>query len=148
MAITSAISDLFKSFYELLASVFGTAYAIVHSVFAAVFGFITGIFKLAGDVLGGFVDITTGVGKFIVGMYHWLMANDIGTIERLANIVSHKATSLSSSLEQLAPLSTSDTPPKVDSWRTRRPTKGASYYIMITIHDDEDKRIRRKGVGR
>lgn len=70
MAITSAISDLFKSFYELLASVFGTAYSIVYSAFAAVFSFINGIFTLAGDILGGFIDITTGVGKFVVGTYH------------------------------------------------------------------------------
>ena len=53
MAITTAISDLFKSFYELISSIFGAAYAIVNSVVGAVVGFVTGIFKLAGDVLGG-----------------------------------------------------------------------------------------------
>ncbi|GJN71882.1 hypothetical protein VFPFJ_02607 [Purpureocillium lilacinum] len=67
MAITTAISDLFKSFYELISSIFGAAYAIVNSVVGAVVGFVTGIFKLAGDVLGGAIDIAGGVGKFIAG---------------------------------------------------------------------------------
>ncbi|KAJ6439738.1 AP-2 adaptor complex subunit alpha [Purpureocillium lavendulum] len=67
MAITTAIADLFNSFYELLASIFGAAYAIVHSVVTAVVGFITGIFRLAGDVLGGAIDIAGGVGKFVAG---------------------------------------------------------------------------------
>jgi hypothetical protein len=69
MAITTAIADLFKSFYELIASFFGTAYALIHSLLNAIFGFISGLFTLAGDILGGFVDITTGVGKFVVGMF-------------------------------------------------------------------------------
>ncbi|UNI22766.1 hypothetical protein JDV02_008626 [Purpureocillium takamizusanense] len=67
MAITTAVSDLFNSFYELLSSVFGAAYAIVNSVVGAVVGFVTGIFKLVGDVLGGAVDIAGGVGKFLAG---------------------------------------------------------------------------------
>lgn len=67
MSIAAAISDLFHSFYELIASFFGTAYALVHSLLTAIFGFISGLFTLAGDILGGFVDITTGVGKFVVG---------------------------------------------------------------------------------
>ena len=67
MAITTAISDLFKSFYELISSIFGAAYAIVNSVVGAVVCFVTGIFKLAGDVLGGAIDIAGGVGKFIAG---------------------------------------------------------------------------------
>jgi len=68
MAITSAVSDFFASIYKLVSSVFGAADSVVHSVFLAAYNFVTGIFSLVGDVLGGFVDISTGVGKFIVGM--------------------------------------------------------------------------------
>jgi phage-related protein len=65
MAITSAISDLFKSFYELFASVLNAAYTVIHSIFLAVYNFVTGIFTLAGDLLGGLVDVTGSVGKFV-----------------------------------------------------------------------------------
>lgn len=67
MAITTAISDLFRSLYELLSSVLGTAYAIVHSIFAAAFNFVNGILSLAGDIIGGFINVTEGVAKFIAG---------------------------------------------------------------------------------
>ncbi|KAI9900483.1 hypothetical protein N3K66_004745 [Trichothecium roseum] len=67
MAITTAISDLFNSLYELLSSVLGTAYAIVHSIFTAAFNFVNGILSLAGDIIGGFINVTEGVAKFIAG---------------------------------------------------------------------------------
>ncbi|KAI6784571.1 uncharacterized protein J7T54_006616 [Emericellopsis cladophorae] len=67
MAITTAVSDFFASIYELVSSVFCAAYSVVHSVFLAAYNFVVGILSLVGDVLGGFVDISTGVGKFIVG---------------------------------------------------------------------------------
>ncbi|VUC28601.1 unnamed protein product [Clonostachys rosea] len=69
MAITTAISDLFKSFYELIASVFNAAYAVVHSTVQAVLGFITGLITLLGDITGGVIDLTSGVGKFILGNF-------------------------------------------------------------------------------
>lgn len=69
MAITTAISDLFKSFYELIASVLSAAYAVVHSTVDAVLGFITGLVTLLGDITGGVIDVTSGVGKFILGMW-------------------------------------------------------------------------------
>ncbi|KAF7561639.1 hypothetical protein G7046_g2507 [Stylonectria norvegica] len=65
MAITSAIADLFNSFYELLASILGTAYAIVHSIVAAITGLVTGFFNLIANVLSGLVEVTGGVGKFV-----------------------------------------------------------------------------------
>jgi hypothetical protein len=65
MAITSAIGDLFKSFYELFASILNAAYTVIHSVFLAVYNFIAGIFTLAGNLLGGLVDVTGSVGKFV-----------------------------------------------------------------------------------
>jgi phage-related protein len=69
MAITTAISDLFKSFYELIASVLSAAYAVVHSTVDAVLSFITGLVTLLGDITGGVIDVTSGVGKFILGMW-------------------------------------------------------------------------------
>lgn len=65
MAITTAITDLFASFYELLASVLGTMYTLVHTVVMACVNFVTGIFALVGDVLSGFVEMAGGVGKFL-----------------------------------------------------------------------------------
>jgi hypothetical protein len=65
MAVTSAISDLFASFYELFASILGAAYSIVHTVIMAVVNFVTGILTLVGDVLSGFVEMAGGVGKFL-----------------------------------------------------------------------------------
>ncbi|KAK7220762.1 hypothetical protein V2G26_008765 [Clonostachys chloroleuca] len=69
MTITTAISDLFKSFYELIASVLSAAYAVVHSTVDAVLGFITGLVTLLGDITGGVIDVTSGVGKFILGNF-------------------------------------------------------------------------------
>ncbi|KAF4993613.1 hypothetical protein FGRMN_6331 [Fusarium graminum] len=65
MAITSAITDLLSSIYELFASVLNTIYTVIHSIFSAVLGFVQGLFNLVGDVLSGFVDVTGGVGKFL-----------------------------------------------------------------------------------
>ncbi|KAF5685382.1 hypothetical protein FCIRC_3440 [Fusarium circinatum] len=65
MAITSAISDLFSSIYELLASVFNTFYAVIHSILTAILGFVQGLFNLIGDVVSGLVEVTGGVGKFV-----------------------------------------------------------------------------------
>lgn len=69
MAITSAISDLFASFYELLASILGTMYTLVQTVVMAVVNFITGIFTLVGDVLSGFVEMAGGLGKFLASKF-------------------------------------------------------------------------------
>ncbi|KAF5670496.1 hypothetical protein FHETE_4403 [Fusarium heterosporum] len=65
MAITSAITDLLSSIYELFASVLNTIYTVIHSIFSAVLGFVQGLFNLVGDVLSGLVDVTGGVGKFV-----------------------------------------------------------------------------------
>ncbi|KAF4943433.1 hypothetical protein FGADI_13422 [Fusarium gaditjirri] len=65
MAITTAISDLFSSIYELLASVFNTFYSVIHSILSAILGFVQGFFNLIGDVVSGLVEVTGGVGKFV-----------------------------------------------------------------------------------
>ena len=67
MAITSAISDLFMSFYELASSVLGAAYAIVYSIFMAVFNFVNGILTLSGNILSSFINVTEDVAKFVAG---------------------------------------------------------------------------------
>lgn len=69
MAITTAVAELLKSFYELLVSVLGTAYAVVHGIFMTIFNFAHGLFTLAGDILGGIFNITSGVGKFVLSMF-------------------------------------------------------------------------------
>lgn len=67
MAVTNAITDLIKSFYELLVSILGTAYSVVQKTVQSVFSFISGLFTLMGDIASGIVDVTGGVGKFVAG---------------------------------------------------------------------------------
>jgi hypothetical protein len=67
MAIASAVTDLFSSFYELIASLVNTVYTIFSSIIQAFVGFVTGIFSLVGNVLEGAVKAVGGVGKFLAG---------------------------------------------------------------------------------
>ncbi|KAL2020011.1 hypothetical protein VTK56DRAFT_8914 [Thermocarpiscus australiensis] len=67
MAITSAVTDLFKSLAELLSSVFGAAYAIVHSFVSGLFGLVSGFFAFVQDLGKGAVDLVGGVGRFVAG---------------------------------------------------------------------------------
>ncbi|KAH6874552.1 hypothetical protein B0T10DRAFT_610630 [Thelonectria olida] len=67
MALTIAIEDIFKSIYELLASIIGTAYQIIHSTVSAGFSFIAGLFNLLGDFASGMAKAAGGVGKFVAG---------------------------------------------------------------------------------
>lgn len=120
MAITSAISDLFSSIYELFASVFGAIYAVFASIVNAVFSFVNGIFTLAGDVLGGFIDVTTGLGKFIVGKNQ---IQDENKYLCALLTISSQATLSSSPSEPWVPLSMCAIPLRVNSWRIRRRTK-------------------------
>lgn len=68
MALTNAITDLFSSFYELLASIVGTIYGLISTFVMAIVNFITSIFALVGDVFKGAFDIAGGVGRFLTGM--------------------------------------------------------------------------------
>jgi len=67
MAILTAIEDLFKSFYELIATVVSTFYHIIQTFVNAVLSFFTGIINMIADVFSGAVDIVGGVGKFVLG---------------------------------------------------------------------------------
>ena len=69
MAITSAISDLFSSIYELFASFFGAIYAVIHGAFMAVWNFIVAILSLVQNVITEAIHLTGGVGKFVASEY-------------------------------------------------------------------------------
>jgi phage-related protein len=66
MAITSAIGDLFASFYELIASVFNGIYNIIHTAISIVVGFFTGIFNLIAGVIKETLHATGSTGKFVL----------------------------------------------------------------------------------
>lgn len=67
MSIINAIEDLFKSFYELIATIVSTFYHIIQTFVTAVLSFFTGIINMIADVFSGAVDIVGGVGKFLLG---------------------------------------------------------------------------------
>lgn len=67
MAITSAVSDLVASVYELFASFIGAIYTIVHSFLAGIANLFAGVFHLFADVFQGVFDLVGGVGKFVAG---------------------------------------------------------------------------------
>jgi phage-related protein len=71
MAVTTAVSDLFKSIYELFASVLGTIYAVIHGAFSFVWNFVTGILGLVQRVFTEAVHLTGGVGKFVASKYSY-----------------------------------------------------------------------------
>jgi hypothetical protein len=68
MAITNAVTDLFASVYELVASFVGAAYTIVHSFVAGIANLFMGFFAFIADIFKGVFDIVGGVGKFVTGM--------------------------------------------------------------------------------
>jgi len=69
MAITTAITDLIKSFLELLESVLGSVYTIAHSFVAGIAHLFAGFFAMVGEVFGGVFDMVGGVGRFLAGVY-------------------------------------------------------------------------------
>jgi phage-related protein len=77
MAITTAISDLVASVYELFASFVGAVYTIVHSFVMGIFSLFTGFFAFIADIFKGVFDIVGGVGKFVTGEFSQLWAKVI-----------------------------------------------------------------------
>ncbi|KAL1844744.1 hypothetical protein VTK73DRAFT_1875 [Phialemonium thermophilum] len=67
MSILAAINDLFRSVYELAASIAGTALHTVQSLVSAVVGLFTGFVRLIQDLLHGAIDVVGGVGRFVIG---------------------------------------------------------------------------------
>lgn len=92
MAVTSAISDLFSSFYELLASILGAAYSVVHGLFMAVFNLVTGVINLVGDFVGGLINVTEGVAKFALGKKSRSagLRSDLYQAYDLTNLLAHR----------------------------------------------------------
>lgn len=78
MAITSAVTDLFKSVAELLSSALGAAYAIIHSFVAGLFNLFAGFFAFVGDLGKGVFDLVGGVGKFLAGEFGILVCSGKG----------------------------------------------------------------------
>jgi hypothetical protein len=72
MAITSAVTDLFASIYELLASFLGAVYTIVHSFVMGIFNLFAGFLAFFGDIFQGVFDIVGGVGKFVAGEFYFV----------------------------------------------------------------------------
>jgi phage-related protein len=67
MAITTAVADLFKSAYELVASLFAAVSNAFSAVFSMLASLVTSFMTLVGDILLGVLDIFQGVGKFVLG---------------------------------------------------------------------------------
>lgn len=65
MTLTTAVSDLFQSIYELFASVLSTIYAVIHAAFSTVWNFIASILSLVQSIVREAVHLTGGVGKFV-----------------------------------------------------------------------------------
>ncbi|OAA50698.1 hypothetical protein NOR_01148 [Metarhizium rileyi] len=69
MALTTALSDLFNSIYELFASCLSTIYAVIHAAFSTVWNFIASIFNLVLGVFREAVHLTGGLGKFVASNF-------------------------------------------------------------------------------
>lgn len=72
----SAFEDLFKSIYELFASIIGTVASVVNAFINTILGFFSGIVNLVGDVLQGAVNLVGGIGKFVTGKHCPVSADD------------------------------------------------------------------------
>ncbi|OAQ73615.1 hypothetical protein VFPPC_01292 [Pochonia chlamydosporia 170] len=77
MAITSAISDLFKSIYEVFASFFSAIYAVIHAAVSTVWNFILGVVNLVQSILVQAVHFTGGVGKFVASNFVALLVGGV-----------------------------------------------------------------------
>jgi phage-related protein len=66
MAITTAVSDLFSSFYELIASIFGAAYSLVHGLVSVIVGFFSGVVNLILGFIRETLHAAGSSGKFVL----------------------------------------------------------------------------------
>lgn len=69
MAVTTAVTDLFASIYELAASVVGAVYTVVHSFVMGIVHLFAGFIGFFADIFKGVFDLVGGVGKFVTGEY-------------------------------------------------------------------------------
>ncbi|EFZ02786.1 hypothetical protein X797_000737 [Metarhizium robertsii] len=69
MTLTTAVSDLFQSIYELFASILSTIYAVIHAAFTTVWNFVASILSLVQSIVREAVHLTGGVGKFVASNF-------------------------------------------------------------------------------
>jgi hypothetical protein len=67
MSIINAVEDLFKSFYELIASIISTIYNLILTFVNAIVSFFSGIVNVIVDIFSGAVEIVGGTAKFLLG---------------------------------------------------------------------------------
>ncbi|KAH7367405.1 hypothetical protein B0T11DRAFT_275234 [Plectosphaerella cucumerina] len=69
MSIINAVEDLFKSFYELIASIVSTIYNLILTFVNAIVSFFSGIVNVIVDIFSGAVEIVGGTAKFLLGNF-------------------------------------------------------------------------------
>ena len=99
MAVTTAVEDLFKSVYELFASVVGTVVTLVQTFLNAILSFFSGFVNMIAQIFSGVVDVVGGVGKFIFGT--------LGSSLRWRGIGTNASQATSSSSESSPPVAIS-----------------------------------------
>jgi len=65
-SFTGAISDFFKSIFELIASFFQTLFQLVETIFKTAFNFFASILNLFADTFKGLLDVVGGVANFLL----------------------------------------------------------------------------------
>lgn len=65
--LVSAVGDLFKGVYNLLASFFITLFQIVQTFVLAIVHFFTGIVNLFVELVTGLVEVAGGIVNFVLG---------------------------------------------------------------------------------
>ncbi|QPG94291.1 hypothetical protein C2857_005617 [Epichloe festucae Fl1] len=69
MSITSGVSGIFKSIYDLFASLLATIFAVLQGAVSAAQGFIVCIVDVVQDVISQAVHLTSGVAKFVASNF-------------------------------------------------------------------------------
>jgi phage-related protein len=81
-----AISDFFKSIFELIFSFFQTAFDLVSTIIRSIFSFVGSILNVFVEFAKGIVDVVGGLGKFVLGKFFvsWHQ-NELKTNTSVAN---------------------------------------------------------------
>ncbi|KEY66894.1 hypothetical protein S7711_08175 [Stachybotrys chartarum IBT 7711] len=78
MAVTSAVEDVFKAFYELFASAFNVVYSIFHGAISIIVAFFTGVVNFVVDVVQGAFHALGSSGKVLFHNFDKLIWVAIG----------------------------------------------------------------------
>jgi len=65
-SFTSAISNFFKSIFELFASFFQTLFQLFETILRTIFNFFASILRLGADSFKGLFDVLGGVTNFLL----------------------------------------------------------------------------------